>query len=263
MGDRHRKESAATANKPSPAALQLSIVIPAFNEATRIELALERVLAFVEERALPSEVIVVDDGSSDQTSLIVQRFIAGHASGRLRLLSLPANRGKGAALRAGVLASLGQRVLLMDADLATPIEELDGLWRALDGGAQVAIGSRAAEGAHIRRSQSALRELFGRAGNLWIQALAVPGVRDTQCGFKLFDGEWGRRLWKLSREERFGVDVEVLCLARRRFGLRVDEVGVNWEHRDGSKVKVRDYFDVFLKVPLILWSVMRGRDRDS
>jgi dolichyl-phosphate beta-glucosyltransferase len=238
---------------------RLSIVIPAYNEAARIELALDRVLAFVAERALEAEVVVVDDGSSDSTSLIVQRFIAGHPRGRVVLLRMGVNRGKGAALRAGVAASRGGRILLMDADLATPIEELDRLWAALDAGAHVAVASRAIAGANITRSQSRLREWSGRAGNLWIQALAVPGIQDTQCGFKLFEGEWGRRLWSQSHEERFGVDVEVLCLARRRFHLEIAEVGVRWEHRDGSKVKVRDYFDVFLKVPLILWSVMRGR----
>jgi dolichyl-phosphate beta-glucosyltransferase len=258
------KDLAVNAHVPEPGAQAvptLSIVIPAYNEAARIELALERVLAFVASRELPSEVIVVDDGSSDSTGLIVQRFIAGHPSGRVQLLRMGQNRGKGAALRAGVLSSRGARILLMDADLATPIEELDNLWRALDAGAEVAIGSRAISGARILRSQSRLREMFGRAGNLWIQALAVPGVQDTQCGFKLFEGEWGRRLWRISREERFGVDVEVLCLARRRFGLRIDEIGVRWEHRDGSKVKARDYFDVFLKVPLILWSVIRSGGR--
>jgi dolichyl-phosphate beta-glucosyltransferase len=135
---------------------------------------------------------------------------------------------------------------------------LDRLWAALDAGHEVAVGSRAVAGARIQRSQSSLRVWFGRAGNLWIQALAVPGIHDTQCGFKLFEGEWARRLWQLSREDRFGVDVEVLCLARRKFRLRVAEVGVEWLHRDGSKVRVRDYVDVLVKVPLIVWSVLRS-----
>jgi glycosyltransferase involved in cell wall biosynthesis len=254
------KESAVRAASVDAAVPVLSIVIPAFNEASRIELALDRVLAFVTERDLKSEILVVDDGSADSTALIVQRYIAAHPGGRVQLHRMGQNRGKGAALRKGVIASRGSRVLVMDADLATPIEMLDRLWSALDEGAEVAIGSRATSGSSIRRSQSALRVLFGRAGNLWIQALAVPGVHDTQCGFKLFDGEWGRRIWKMSREDRFGVDVEVLCLARRRFGLRIAEVGVSWEHRDGSKVRLKDYFDVFLKVPAIVWSVLRAKE---
>src|SRR5262249_7695242 len=187
-----------------------------------------------------AEILVVDDGSHDQTALIVRRYIAAHPDGRVQLHSLGQNHGKGAALRTGVLLSRGARVLVMDADLATPIEMLDRLWSALDEGAEVAVGSRATVGSNIKRSQSSLRVLFGRAGNLWIQALAVPGIHDTQCGFKLFDGNWGRRIWKLSREDRFGVDVEVLCLARRRFKLRIAEVGVSWEHRDGSKVRLKD-----------------------
>jgi dolichyl-phosphate beta-glucosyltransferase len=255
-----RTVNAARAASVDAAAPPLSIVIPAYNEASRIELGLDRVLAFLDEREIASEILVVDDGSSDSTALIVQRYIAAHPGGRVQLLRMGQNRGKGAALRKGVLASRGARVLVMDADLATPIEMLDRLWTALDEGAEVAIGSRAIAGASIRRSQSALRVLFGRAGNLWIQALAVPGVHDTQCGFKLFDGQWGRRIWKMSQEDRFGVDVEVLCLARRKFGLRIAEVGVNWEHRDGSKVRLKDYFDVFVKVPRIVWSVLRARE---
>jgi dolichyl-phosphate beta-glucosyltransferase len=253
--------SAVSAPYVSPAleTIALSIVIPAYNEARRIEGALEEVICFLAPRGMRTELIVVDDGSSDQTALIVQRFIAGHPQERVQLVRLGRNRGKGAALRAGVAATRGARVLVMDADLATPIEELDRLWAAMEGGAAVAIGSRAVAGANIRRWQSPLRVLFGRAGNLWIRALAVPGINDTQCGFKLFEGDLGRRIWALSREERFGVDIEVLCLARRRFHLEVAEVGINWEHRDGSKVRVRDYLDVFIKVPRIAWSVMRTR----
>jgi dolichyl-phosphate beta-glucosyltransferase len=176
----------------------------------------------------------------------------------VRLIRLERNRGKGAALRAGVLATRGRRVLVMDADLATPIEELAALEAALDQGAQIAAGSRAVATANITRSQSRLRVLLGRAGNLWIQALAVPGIRDTQCGFKLFEGEIARRLFAIAREDRFGIDIEVLCLANRRFGATVAEVGVRWEHQDGSKVRWKDYVDVFVKVPRIVWSVARA-----
>ena len=175
----------------------------------------------------------------------------------MRLVALPQNRGKGAALRAGVAATRGQRVLIMDADLATPIEELDALSRALDEGFRVATGSRAVGTSNVTRPQSALRVLLGRAGNLWIRSLAVPGVHDTQCGFKLFDGEVARRSFGLCREDRFGIDIEVLCMARRRLRLEVAEVGVHWEHQEGSKVKWKDYVDVFVKVPRIVWSVMR------
>jgi dolichyl-phosphate beta-glucosyltransferase len=172
---------------------------------------------------------------------------------------LDGNHGKGAALRTGVAATHGARVLVMDADLAAPIEDLERLWRALDDGAKVAVGSRAVAGANIRRSQSRLRVFFGRAGNVWIRSLAVPGVHDTQCGFKLFEGEIGRALFAAAREDRFGIDIEVLCRARRQHGLPIAEIGINWEHRDGSKVRWHDYLDVLLKVPRIVWTVMRDK----
>jgi glycosyltransferase involved in cell wall biosynthesis len=235
--------------------VELSVVIPAFNEAKRIERALERVSTFLDGRGTRWEIVVVDDGSSDQTALVVQRFCASEK--RVQLVRLGVNRGKGAALRAGVAATTGARVLMMDADLATPIEELDALSRELDAGAGVATGSRAVATSNVTRSQSSIRVLLGRAGNLWIRSLAVPGVHDTQCGFKLFDGEVGRTLFALSRENRFGIDIELLCLALRHLRVRVAEVGVRWEHQDGSKVKWKDYLDVFVKVPRIVWSVMR------
>ena len=247
------------AARASTERVDLSVVIPAYNESSRIDRALGRVTAFLRGRRGTWEVIVVDDGSTDQTALIVQRFIAGQDSVQLERLGL--NRGKGAALRAGVAVSRGARVLVMDADLATPIEELEELERACERGADVATGSRAVSTANVTRSQSPWRQLLGRVGNLWIQTLAVPGIKDTQCGFKLFEGEAARRLFAACREDRFGIDIEVLCLARRRFGLHVAEVGVKWEHQDGSKVRWTDYLDVFVKVPRIAWSVFRKRLR--
>jgi glycosyltransferase involved in cell wall biosynthesis len=241
------------------AAIRISVVIPAYNEASRIARTLEHTVAFLDRRGPGWEIVVADDGSRDDTAEIVRRFIAEHGEACIRLVALPANRGKGAALRAGVAASRGARILLMDADLATPIEELAALEHALEQGFKVAAGSRAVRSANVTRPQSPLRVLLGRAGNLWIRSLAVPGVNDTQCGFKLFDGDIGRRLFALAREDRFGIDIEVLCLARRHLGLPIAEVGVRWEHQEGSKVKWRDYVDVFVKVPRIVWSVLRQR----
>ncbi|HEY1585050.1 MAG TPA: dolichyl-phosphate beta-glucosyltransferase [Polyangia bacterium] len=238
---------------------RLSVVIPAYNEASRIERTLDRTVEFLHARAEPWEVVVADDGSRDETPSIVQRYIRSHGDAVVRLVALAENRGKGAALRAGVAATRGARVLLMDADLATPIEELERLSQALDGGFKVATGSRAVASSNVTRPQSALRVLLGRAGNLWIRSLAVPGVHDTQCGFKLFDGEIARTLFARCREDRFGIDIEVLCLARRKLGLDIAEVGVHWEHQEGSKVRWKDYVDVLVKVPRIVWSVMRAK----
>jgi dolichyl-phosphate beta-glucosyltransferase len=238
--------------------IRLSIVIPAYNEASRIERTLDRSVEFLDGRGESWEIVVADDGSRDETPTIVERYIRSHGNARVRLVALPHNRGKGAALRAGVAATRGERVLLMDADLATPIEELEALSRALDEGFKVATGSRAVATSNVTRPQSGLRVLLGRAGNLWIRSLAVPGVHDTQCGFKLFEGDVARDLFARCREERFGIDIEVLCLARRKLGLEIAEVGVHWEHQEGSKVRWKDYFDVLVKVPRIVWSVFRS-----
>ena len=238
---------------------RISVVTPAYNEAVRIERTLDRSIEFLDGRDESWEVVVADDGSRDETASVVRRYIESHGDAAVRLVALPENRGKGAALRAGVAATRGERVLVMDADLATPIEELDVLTRALDRGYKIAAGSRAVGSSNVTRPQSALRVMLGRAGNLWIRSLAVPGVHDTQCGFKLFDGDVARHLFARCHEDRFGIDIEVLCLARRKLGLDIAEVGVRWEHQDGSKVRWNDYLDVFVKVPRILWSVLRDR----
>jgi dolichyl-phosphate beta-glucosyltransferase len=245
---------------PSSAAskIRLSVVVPAYNEATRIERTLDRTVEYLNGRGERWEIVVADDGSRDETPAIVQRYIRSHGDSAVRLVALPENRGKGAALRAGVAATLGARVLLMDADLATPIEELESLGRALDEGYKIATGSRAVATSNVTRPQSAWRVLLGRAGNLWIRSLAVPGVHDTQCGFKLFDGDIARTLFARCREDRFGIDIEVLCLARRKLGLPIAEVGVRWEHQEGSKVRWKDYLDVLVQVPRIVWGVFRS-----
>ena len=241
----------------SDASIDLSIVIPAYNEAPRIRRSLERAREFLDSRALSWEIVVVDDGSQDDTIDIVQAVSDADGRGRIRVIRCDVNRGKGGALRCGIAATRGRRVLMMDADLATPIEELDRLTSALDAGARVAVGSRAVSSSEIVRSQSWLRVLSGRLGNLWIRSVAVPGVHDTQCGFKLFEGDVARRLFAMSREDRFGIDIEILCLARRRLRVEIVEVGVKWQHQSGSKVRLRDYFDVLVKVPRIAWSVSR------
>jgi dolichyl-phosphate beta-glucosyltransferase len=246
---------------PNPAPIEFSVVIPAYNEAHRIERTLVAMAEHLDADGRSWEAIVADDGSHDQTALVVQRFAARRGAGRVRLVQLGNNRGKGAALRAAVAATRGRRVLMMDADLATPMQELPALELALDLGADIASGSRKARGAHVLRPQSLARAALGRLGNLWIRLLAVRGLGDTQCGFKLFDGALARQLFALAREDRFGIDIEVLCLAQRSLGARVQEVGVAWEHQDGSKVRCKDYLEVLLKVPRIAWSVSSGPGR--
>jgi glycosyltransferase involved in cell wall biosynthesis len=238
-----------------PEVPSLSVVIPAFNEGERIGPTLRRVREFFREREVHGEIVVADDGSIDNTAAIVEKIAANEPGVEIRVVRLGRNRGKGAALRAGVAATRGARVLVMDADLATPIEDIDSLSPALDHGAPIAIGSRAVGTANVTRSQPSLRVLLGTAGNLWIRLLAVPGVSDTQCGFKLFDGEIGRKLFRMTHQDRFAIDIEVLCLARR-LDYSVAEVGVHWAHQDGSKVRWADYLHVFLTVPRIAWRAL-------
>ncbi|MER6122536.1 dolichyl-phosphate beta-glucosyltransferase [Streptomyces sp. NPDC001795] len=219
----------------------LSVVVPAYNEEERLGPTLDAIVEYLRENEGhwgEWEVVVVDDGSTDGTRDVVTA--ASARDRRVNLVTSPRNRGKGHALRLGVLASYGRLVLVTDADLAAPIEELEALDKALAEGNSAAIGSRTAPGATIERHQSRTRELLGRAGNLLIRRTAVPGIRDTQCGFKLFDGDRAREAFTASRLSGWGIDVEIL-LHFRRSDWPVTEVPVRWAHQPGSKVRPLDY----------------------
>jgi dolichyl-phosphate beta-glucosyltransferase len=208
------------------------VVIPAFNEAARIAPTLERVLGFLERRAEPFEVVVVDDGSTDGTGDIARTSAARGVA----VVRLERNRGKGAAVRTGLAATRAERVLVTDADLSTPIEEIERLEEALRD-ADVAIGSRAVSSSRIPVRQPLHRELAGRTFNLLVRLAGVRGFSDTQCGFKLLDGGLARSLGSELTVDRFAWDVELLWLARRR-GLRVAEVGVEWRNDPASRVRL-------------------------
>lgn len=229
--------------------VQLSLVIPAYNEARRIGPTLDRVDAYLAERGLEAEVLVVDDGSTDATVDLV----SAHEARGLRLIRQGVNRGKGAAIRRGVAESRGSRVLLCDADLSTPIEELEALERRLDDGADLAIGSRGVDESAVRRHQPAYRELMGKTFNRIIRVLGIRGVRDTQCGFKLLDGPAARDLFGRLKTDGFAFDVELIWLARK-LGYRVDEVGVQWWNSPDSRVDpVIDSLAMIRDVLLIRW----------
>ena len=210
--------------------MDLSVVVPAYNEAQRLGSTLEHLLAYLEARGGSFEVLVVDDGSGDATAEVA----AGFVPRGVRVQRLEANRGKGAALRAGVLASRGARVLLTDADLSTPIEDLPRLEARLPEAA-VVLGSRALATSRITRRQPLYREVMGKSFNLLVRLAGVGGLRDTQCGFKLLDGDVARDVFRELTVERFAYDVELVWLARRR-GHRVVEEGVRWADNPDSRV---------------------------
>lgn len=236
----------------------LSVVIPAYNEGQRILTCLEEIARFLSSRGEPFEVFVVDDGSTDSTPGKTSQFAA--LDPRFHLLRHETNRGKGAALRTGIAVSSGNRVLVTDADLSAPLAELPKLEQAVAAGARMAIGSRGVAGAHLVRRQSVLRELAGRSGNLLIRVICpeLQGIKDTQCGFKLFDGPTLRELCRWATVDGFGFDVELLSLARSG-GCPVVEIPVTWAHRDGSKVTGRTYVATLFEVVKVRLNHTAGR----
>ena len=213
--------------------MDLSVVVPAFNERERIGPTVLAMADYLDDIGISHEILVVDDGSTDGTA--DQALGAVPRDLRVRVLRLPNNRGKGAAVREGMLAALGARRLFMDADLSTPPDQLAILWEALDAGADIAIGSRGLPDAELRVRQPSWREGMGRSFNVLVQSLVLDGISDTQCGFKLFRAGAAEHVFALSRLDGFAFDVEVLALARRA-RLLIHELPVVWAHRDRSKV---------------------------
>jgi len=213
--------------------VDLSVVVPCFDEESRLPPSLAAAIAYLEDCGRRYELILVDDGSGDGTPGLIREAERDHRTVRGVLLSL--NRGKGRALAEGVAVSTGDRVLISDADFSAPIEELPKLEAAIAAGADVAIGSRAKRGAR-EVDQPVHRRLMGKGFNLAVQALLLPGLWDTQCGFKLFRGQVARDLFGRLRTDGFAYDVEVLYEARRS-GWEVTEVPIRWMNSDSSRVQ--------------------------
>jgi dolichyl-phosphate beta-glucosyltransferase len=224
----------------------LSIVIPCYNEELRLPGTIEQIERYLAGKGASYELILVDDGSADGTRKIMD--VAAERNPAVRLEALPHNRGKGRALAEGVAAARGEEILVTDADLSTPIDELDKLQSELRAGAGVAIASRALKGSRVEVSQPIYRVLMGKAFNLLVQAVLLPGIWDTQCGFKLFRADVAHDAFAQLTTDGFGYDPEVLYRAKRR-GVRIAEVPVVWRNSAPTKVSpITSSIDMFRHV---------------
>ncbi len=249
--------------------IDLSVVIPTYNEERRIEPTIRTVHDYLVQTATTFEIVVSDDGSVDCTTLVASRL--ARESLCVRLVSAEKHRGKGAAVRQGVLASRGDLVLITDADLSTPMSQLPKLLRHVRLGADIAIGSRGLHDSNLIVRQPMHREWSGRAFNLMVRAVLLPDIRDTQCGFKLMRGAVARELLARATVDGFAYDVEVLALAVR-MGLKVAEVPVAWVHDSESKVSLgRDAISMLIDLVRIAvnlrswgpWRAARGFPADT
>ncbi len=238
----------------------LSVVIPAYNEAARIGSSLERVRDFFATKRFSTELIVVDDGSTDEMPALLEKVSAGWPG--MRVLRNEPNRGKGYSVRRGALEAQGQYVLFTDADLSAPIEEADKLLHTLESSrADAAVGSRALNRKLIGVRQPAIREWSGRAFNILVRAVTGLPIRDTQCGLKLFRRKTTRRAFELQRAVGFGFDPELLFLIRQSGG-RIVEVPVRWNDNRATKVRLlRDSVRMFRELVELRWRAWTGTYR--
>lgn len=209
------------------------MVVPAYNEEERLPRTLARLHEYYEAQAYTYDVIVVSDGSKDRTGQLVKEFSETHP--KFSLIDYSPNHGKGYAVRTGILAATGDLILFCDADLATPQEETEKLMPRMAQGADIAIGSRPLRESNLEKHQPFVREMFGRMSNKLIQLLAVRGIQDTQCGFKMFTRKAAHDIFSRCKIDEFGFDFECLMVARD-LGYRIDEVAIRWLDQEGSKV---------------------------
>ena len=244
-------------NPPRPSCILLSVVIPVYNETSRIAPALELVLQFVRSRSESCEVVIVDDGSTDETARMVERVC--RETPVVRLLQNPGNCGKGYAVRNGMLDARGEYLLFTDADLSSPITEADRLLEPLKNDYDVAFGSRALKPEWVYPRQPWLRQTAGKTFNLFVRSLTALPFGDTQCGFKAFRREAARAIFSRQTIPGFGFDVEILYLARK-LGYRTLEVPVHWA--DDTRTKVRPFRDgrrMFGDLLRIRWNDWKGK----
>jgi dolichyl-phosphate beta-glucosyltransferase len=234
----------------------LSVVIPAYNEATRLPKTLRAVVGYLQRQKYTWEVAVVDDGSTDETPAIVKA--ASVVSPSVRLLHYGHNRGKGYAVRYGLLHTKGTYRLFMDADNSTTIDHFEKFLPLFDLGFDVVIGSRDVPGAYIGVHQAKWKEWLGDLGNLWIRIWAIPGIADTQAGFKVFRDYVVEKVVPVLTIDRWGFDVELLAVSRR-LGFKITERPIRWVNDPNSKVKASAYLEVLREVVQVRINMWHGK----
>ena len=236
---------------------QYSIIIPAYNEGHRLGATLERVLNHIAEHRWDAEVIVVNDGSRDNTADLVQA--RARTNPGVRLIENPGNRGKGYSVRSGMLNARGEILLFTDADLSSPIEQANKLFAAIKAGADIAVGSRWLQPDLQTQRQSLLRQFYGRTFNLALRILLGLKFKDTQCGFKAFSRDSARKLFSMQTIEGWGFDAELLYLADRS-GFKIKEVPVVWSDAVGTRINpLRDGLHMIAEVFAIRWNALTGK----
>lgn len=223
--------------------MKISIIIPAYNEESRLPQTLQSILKFTSDRQEEFEIIVVDDGSKDNTSQVAKEF-----NEKIVVLTLESNQGKGAAVRKGVLQATGDFIFFSDADLSTPINQFNKLFDSLLNSFDIAIGSRAVDYSSIKVHQPFYREFMGKSFNKIVQLLVLKGIKDTQCGFKGFKKIAAQNVFSKAKIDGFGFDVEILFIARK-LGLKIDEISVEWYNDEQSKINpIKDSLKMLIEI---------------
>ncbi len=237
------------------AELFLSVVIPCYNESGRIEKGLSTIIDYLKQQSYQSEVVLVDDGSTDKTRILAQELLKNFP--QHKLLVKPVNQGKGRAIKSGMLGACGKFILFTDIDLSTPIAQLENLLKSLELN-DIAIGVRRHKQAHILKHQSHLREFFGACFTKICNLLATPGIADATCGFKLFKQKAARRIFAKSMLDKWAFDAEILFLARK-YNFSIAQIPVTWANDERTKVHLfQDGLQAFVDLLRIRWWDLRG-----
>jgi len=237
--------------------MHLSVIIPAYNEEKNIKNTIQSIYGYLSGKNIEHEIIVVTDGSRDKTNDVVSSMIVNIPT--LSLLRFDVNKGKGYAVKEGILKAIGDFRLFTDADNATSIDHIEKMMPFFNQGYDVVIGSIAIKGSTVASgSEPIWRRLFGMTGNLFIQLVAVYGISDTQRGFKMITAEAANKIFPKMTIDRWGFDIEMLALARK-FAYRIKEVPVVWENNPDSHVKLSAYFQVLMETVKIRWNLMTGQ----